>query len=340
MARNCPPGCQCGKHVHVIRTSYGKQCQGCGESFIAKRVDARFCSGTCHREWYNRENREKIQEKNRRWAQTHRAETREIQRRYDERHRGERRLRYAEVSADPEQATARQAAARQYYLANREHILARAKERRPQDLTAKKSYQAGTDWETLFNSFWETQGGKCYLCGDDLQRDVPKAVHLDHDHSCCPLARSCERCRRGLACQDCNRLIGWAKDDPDRLRRIADGLEAANEAVRSRMQQPRLPRLTEILHDLACEDCGSPFQSRMSNTRCCSAKCYRQLRDKERQEGNAGRYPRTCPECGRDFMSRTPGGTYCSKLCSNKAYVARKAAKQVPGGQQGLPFPA
>src|SRR5580693_3712901 len=59
MAKNCPPGCGCGKHVHVVRTFYDKQCLECGGPFVAKRVDARFCSGSCHRQWYERENKDR-----------------------------------------------------------------------------------------------------------------------------------------------------------------------------------------------------------------------------------------------------------------------------------------
>lgn len=77
------------------------------------------------------------------------------------------------------------------------------------------------DWAAL----WAAQDGKCYLCGADLARS--KAVNVDHDHSCCPQGRSCQACRRGLACHGCNVAIGMADDDPARLRRMADALEAA-----------------------------------------------------------------------------------------------------------------
>ena len=72
----------------------------------------------------------------------------------------------------------------------------------------------------------EAQQGRCYLCGDPLPEDRGK-VHIDHDHSHCPPGESCHYCRRGLACQPCNALIGLARDNPDRLRRIADNLETA-----------------------------------------------------------------------------------------------------------------
>lgn len=85
------------------------------------------------------------------------------------------------------------------------------------------------DWETLFAD----QSGSCYLCGDELVRDSQKSIHVDHDHSCCPNERSCGGCIRGLACSQCNQGIGRFKDDPERMRRVADTLEAANTRVRS-----------------------------------------------------------------------------------------------------------
>jgi hypothetical protein len=85
------------------------------------------------------------------------------------------------------------------------------------------------DWDAL----WDAQGGLCYLCGADLA--TVKVVDIDHDHSCCPPAKSCAVCRRGLACHGCNIAIGNAGDDPGRLRRMADALEAAKREVAERM---------------------------------------------------------------------------------------------------------
>ena len=61
-----------------------------------------------------------------------------------------------------------------------------------------------------------------------------RKVATDHDHSCCPAHKSCQVCRRGLACLFCNSLIAFAFDDPARLRRIAGSLEAAKAAVQER----------------------------------------------------------------------------------------------------------
>jgi hypothetical protein len=48
---------------------------------------------------------------------------------------------------------------------------------------------------------------------------------VDHDHRCCPGERSCEKCRRGVLCTYCNSALGYAKDDPARLRAMAGYLE-------------------------------------------------------------------------------------------------------------------
>jgi Recombination endonuclease VII len=80
----------------------------------------------------------------------------------------------------------------------------------------------------------EDQHGLCYLCGDPLPDDR-YFLAVDHDHRCCPPKKSCAFCRRGLTCHSCNVLIGHAKDDPARLRRIADNLEAAIAAATPRI---------------------------------------------------------------------------------------------------------
>jgi hypothetical protein len=77
-----------------------------------------------------------------------------------------------------------------------------------------------------FEAMWSAQNGRCYLCGDKLERNN-RNIHIEHDHRCCPRGKSCASCRRGLSCPHCNFVIGHAFDDPERLRRIADNLETA-----------------------------------------------------------------------------------------------------------------
>ena len=88
------------------------------------------------------------------------------------------------------------------------------------------------DWQQML----DTQNGRCYLCEDVFDLSERRKIHTDHDRSCCPGSRSCGKCIRGLSCEHCNRGIGMFDDDPDRMRRAADALEAAKARVQSRSQ--------------------------------------------------------------------------------------------------------
>jgi hypothetical protein len=92
--------------------------------------------------------------------------------------------------------------------------------------------------EADYATMWNAQNGCCYLCGRDL---AGLDVIIEHDHRCCPQGKSCRNCRRGLSCKDCNSAIGLAGDDPGRLRRMADALEAAQQRVAAVAQLELLP---------------------------------------------------------------------------------------------------
>lgn len=105
------------------------------------------------------------------------------------------------------------------------------KNRRPKSPGASARERHGRWAVEDLAGMWAAQEGRCYLCGDAL---VPGREDVDHDHACCRKNRSCRICRRGLAHHRCNVMIGWAQDDPERLRRMADALEAAQAAFRQR----------------------------------------------------------------------------------------------------------
>jgi len=69
----------------------------------------------------------------------------------------------------------------------------------------------------------EAQGG-CAICHHP--QPGGKGWVVDHDHACCPGERSCPKCRRGVLCQWCNNVLGYAFDRPQILRAAADYLES------------------------------------------------------------------------------------------------------------------
>lgn len=102
----------------------------------------------------------------------------------------------------------------------------------------QREYRAKHPWrqhagftDADFAAMLAKQEGKCYLCGEVM---LMKSIRVDHDYSCCPRNSSCPVCRRGLVHHRCNVLIGYADESPARLRRTANALEAAQDAVSKR----------------------------------------------------------------------------------------------------------
>jgi hypothetical protein len=154
--------------------------------------------------------------------------------------------RKAAYQADPESA---RAYTRAWYAANRDRhseTVARWAAANPDKIdAAMRRYRKtqkfrdavsarrhGPNIAEDFAAMWSAQAGCCYLCDIPL---TPAKARIDHDHRCCPVTRSCHLCRRGLACNRCNQLIGQVADDPALLRRIADNLERVLGPTRERI---------------------------------------------------------------------------------------------------------
>lgn len=191
-------------------------------------------------QWYLK-NREKALERARqnRADPEKQARNREYQRKWTQENREkvrETKRRWREANPDKVRAQQRQSLDyhRKYYEANRDKWQAQGRRRRH-----------GVDQDT-FLAMWEAQEKCCYLCGRELD---PAKASVDHWHGCPAHApdKSCRFCWRGLAHLTCNAVIGQAGDDPVRLRRIADSLEAANRSVQERqLKAPRQLALGEL----------------------------------------------------------------------------------------------
>lgn len=78
------------------------------------------------------------------------------------------------------------------------------------------------DWMVM----WEAQEGKCAFCLREPDGSRIRALHVDHDHACCPRLPACGQCVRGLLCLECNQASGKLQEDPQTFRRAADYLES------------------------------------------------------------------------------------------------------------------
>jgi hypothetical protein len=69
------------------------------------------------------------------------------------------------------------------------------------------------------------QYGRLAAAGCAICKRTDRALHVDHDHRCCPKSHTCGRCVRGLLCGPCNRAIGLLGDDAATLRSATAYLE-------------------------------------------------------------------------------------------------------------------
>ena len=67
---------------------------------------------------------------------------------------------------------------------------------------------------------------RCSICGKpEGDPSLKRALHVDHDHSCCGPNSGCDNCIRGLLCASCNQGIGMFRDDTALLQSAISYLE-------------------------------------------------------------------------------------------------------------------
>lgn len=68
-----------------------------------------------------------------------------------------------------------------------------------------------------YNALLQAQGNVCAACKYPftyIRNGKPESYHVDHDHKTDKV--------RGLLCGDCNRALGYLKDDPERIKGLLE----------------------------------------------------------------------------------------------------------------------
>jgi len=233
VGKSCPPGCECGRHEGTgsrkcepgctcSRHGRGACPPGCtcgkhsseGKSHAVKCPEGCACGR-------HRRTRVSQEEKNRRARERYRDNVdkeRDRRARYNDEHRDERREKW------------------------REYARGQRAVRGPEMERKRRHGLRLEDWARILDE----QGGRCCYCRRPLDPENAKVTAVDHDHSCtCGPRKSCSACRRGIACTNCNVIVGMAHDDPDRLDSIAANFRvlaaAARERISGKPVQEELP---------------------------------------------------------------------------------------------------
>lgn len=80
-----------------------------------------------------------------------------------------------------------------------------------------------------YEGILESQDGVCAICKEPCP--TGHNLSVDHDHNCCPGKMSCGECVRGLLCNRCNPMLGYAQDSMDRLEAARKYLEGHKYAA-------------------------------------------------------------------------------------------------------------
>lgn len=67
-----------------------------------------------------------------------------------------------------------------------------------------------------YNKILLEQSNRCQIC--KVLFSGKRSPAVDHNHACCPGSRSCGKCVRSILCNNCNSMLGHAKDDIEILK--------------------------------------------------------------------------------------------------------------------------
>lgn len=144
-------------------------------------------------------NPQKFLEKNRRWAENNKEKIREAHRNW--------------ARNNPELHAAQR---RRFNVTHPEYSSMWAKKNpekvKPSRQKAARKWKYGITADD-FAALLSRQAHQCQGCFCP----VDSSSCLDHDHACCPGAKSCGNCIRGILCRPCNMVLGAVKDNETTL---------------------------------------------------------------------------------------------------------------------------
>lgn len=101
-----------------------------------------------------------------------------------------------------------------WYARNKHRVTAKARlKRRTDNATMRQKdrmnrLQMHRITEVWYENTLAEQNHGCAICGTKVSGLLNGRFVIDHNHACCRLGRSCDRCRRALLCVRCNTLLG------------------------------------------------------------------------------------------------------------------------------------
>jgi len=95
--------------------------------------------------------------------------------------------------------------------------------------------------------------GGCAICGHEDPGS--KGWTVDHDHNCCAGEKSCPKCRRGVLCSWCNKMLAYAFDRPQALQAAIDYLRShADGGCAWHIPVACAPRICGNVESASCTD--------------------------------------------------------------------------------------
>lgn len=127
----------------------------------------------------------------------------------------------------------RKSAAKRHYANYAPKQAARAKEVYDSDPLSVNLGRMKMSKEEYYE-LWDRQGGVCAICGEEEtiidSSGKRRRLAVDHDHACCYKKRdTCGKCNRGLLCNRCNMMLGYAHDNISILRAAVEYLSRYEE---------------------------------------------------------------------------------------------------------------